>query len=283
VGGPVQDVGGAAVRSGRNLPVAIGVGVVLGGTFLGSLFLDPLAFTLVIVTLSVIAVLEASSVLQGLATPRPVSRPVLVVGVVTIQLGAWLLGPEGQTLGLLVLVLGAFVWSLVALPRQDVVAKLGTTILLGCWVGLLASYGVLLATLDDGVVAVLAVVGAAIMGDIGGYAFGRLFGRTRIAPTVSPNKTWEGLVGGVVLAGVLAWFVLPLVGDLFERPLVGVAVAVLSVLAGFVGDLTESMVKRDLGVKDLGDLLPGHGGILDRVDGLLLALPVGYHVVQLLA
>lgn len=273
----------APASAGRDLPVAIGVGVALGAAFLGSLFLSPEAFTVVVLGLSVTAVLEASRVLQALDQPRAVARPVVVVGVVAIQVGALLLGADGQVLGLLVLVLGAFVWNLALPDRRDVVTKLGTTILLGAWVGFFASYGIRLATGDDGVAAVLAVVGAAVLGDIGGYAFGRVFGRTKIAPTVSPNKTWEGLAGGVLLAGVAAWFVLPLVGELFSDPWVGVAVAVVSVVAGFIGDLSESLVKRDLGVKDLGDLLPGHGGVLDRVDGLLIALPVGFHVLATLS
>lgn len=275
--------GATGVASERNLPVAVTVGVVLAVAFLGTLYTSTLAFTGLVLVLAVIGVLEAGHVLATLDPPRPVARPVLVAGVVVLLAGAYVLGPAGQTLGLLVLLLGGFVWNLALLPRADVVIKLGATMLLGVWVGLLASYAVLLATRpDDGPTAVVAVIGAAIFGDIGGYVFGRLFGRHRIAPTVSPNKTWEGLLGGLLLAGVLAAVVLPRVGELFDGPLPAVAVALLCVLAGFVGDLTESMVKRDLGVKDLGNLLPGHGGVLDRVDGLLVALPVGYYALELL-
>lgn len=280
----MEQPGADSVAQGRNLPVAIAVGVVLVVAFLGTLYTSTLAFTGVVVLFAVVGVLETGHVLATLDPPQPVARPVLVAGVVVLLVGAHVLGPAGQTLGLLVLLLGGFVWNLALLPRVDVVTKLGATTLLGMWVGLLASYAVLLANRpDDGPTAVLAVLGAAILGDIGGYLFGRLLGRHRIAPTVSPNKTWEGLLGGMFLAGVLAALVLPRVGDLFDGPLPAVAVAVLCVLAGFVGDLAESMVKRDLGVKDLGTLLPGHGGVLDRVDGLLVALPVGYYALELLA
>jgi len=280
----VEQPGASSVASGRNLPVAITVGVVLAAAFLGALYTSTLAFTGIVLVLAIVGVLEAGHVLATLDPPRPVSRPVLVAGVTVLLVGAYVLGPAGQTLGLLVLLLGGFVWNLALLPRIDVVRKLGATTLLGVWVGLLASYAVLLATRpEDGPTAVLTVIGAAIFGDIGGYVFGRLLGRHRIAPTVSPNKTWEGLLGGLLLAGVLAALVLPRVGELFDGPLPAVAVALLCVLAGFVGDLAESMVKRDLGVKDLGSLLPGHGGVLDRVDGLLVALPVGYYALELLA
>lgn len=280
----MEQPGASSVASGRNLPVAITVGVVLAAAFLGALYTSTLAFTGIVLVLAIVGVLEAGHVLATLDPPRPVSRPVLVAGVTVLLVGAYVLGPAGQTLGLLVLLLGGFVWNLALLPRIDVVRKLGATTLLGVWVGLLASYAVLLATRpEDGPTAVLTVIGAAIFGDIGGYVFGRLLGRHRIAPTVSPNKTWEGLLGGLLLAGVLAALVLPRVGELFDGPLPAVAVALLCVLAGFVGDLAESMVKRDLGVKDLGSLLPGHGGVLDRVDGLLVALPVGYYALELLA
>lgn len=272
-----------SVASGRNLPVAVAVGVLLVVALLAALYTSTVAFTAMVLVLAVVGVLEAGHVLASLDPPRPVTRPVLVAGVVVLLVGTHVLGAAGQTLGMLVLLLGGFVWNLALLPRIDVVSKLGATTLLGTWVGLLASYAVLLAGRpQDGPTAVLAVIGAAILGDIGGYAFGRLLGRHHIAPTVSPNKTWEGLLGGLLLAGVVAAAVLPRVGGLFDGPLPAVALALVCVLAGFVGDLAESMVKRDLGVKDLGSGLPGHGGVLDRVDGLLVALPVGYYALELL-
>lgn len=284
-----QRDGGGAVDpdaerpGGRNLPVAIGVGVVLAGLFLGSLFTDPLAFAVVVILCTMFAVWETGTTLA--TTQRTVARPVLLVTAVTLGGATYVLGPQGQTLGLLVLVLGAFGWELAATPREDSVGKLSITIFLGCWIVFLASFAILLANREtSGVAAMLAVGGGAIVGDIGAYAVGRLIGRTSIAPTISPNKTWEGLVGGLVTSAVAAWFVLPLVdAELFADPMDGVLIATLAAVAGFFGDLAESMVKRDLGLKDLGRMLPGHGGVLDRVDGLLLALPVGYYALELVA
>lgn len=272
----------ATPTAGRNLPVAIGVGVVLAGLFLGSLFTSPIAFTTLVVALMSLAVWEAGTTL---ATTRfTVARPVLVVAAVVLGYATHFLGAPGQVLGLLVLTLGAFAWELASHPREDVVGKLGTTLLLGAWVPFLGSFAMLLITREDGAVAgTLVVAGGAIVGDIGAYAVGRLLGRHRIAPTVSPNKTWEGLVGGVVVSAGVAAVAMPLVdGELFADPLDAALIAGLSALAGFFGDLSESMVKRDVGLKDLGSLLPGHGGVLDRVDGLLLALPVGYYALELL-
>lgn len=266
--------------SGRDLPVAIAVGLVLAGIFLGSIFWDPLAFTVVIAVFVVVAVVEAAAELRrvGLRT----SVPAMALGGVVTVVGAYRAQHAGQAVGVLVLFLGAVVWLLADPERRDVVRNLTMTVLLGIWTGLLGSFGVLLVTRpEEGAVAVLAVIGGAIFGDIGGYAVGTLVGRTRIAPTISPNKSLEGLLGGLVVACGLGALVLPAVGDLFT-PATGAVVAGLSVLAGLFGDLAESMVKRDLGVKDFGSLLPGHGGVLDRVDGILMAMPVGFYAVVVL-
>lgn len=265
--------------SGRDLPVAIVVGVVLAAVFLGSIFWDPLAFTVVIAVFAVVAVVEAAAELRrvGVAT----SVPAMVLGGLVTVFGAYRSQHAGQAAGVLVLFLGAIVWLLADPERRDVVRNLTMTVLLGIWTGFLGSFGVLLITRpQEGTVAVLAVIGAAIFGDIGGYAVGTHLGRTKIAPTVSPNKSLEGLIGGLVVSAGLAAVVLPLVGDLFT-PLSAATVAVVCVLAGFLGDLAESMVKRDVGVKDFGSVLPGHGGVLDRVDGILMAMPVGFFAVAI--
>ncbi|MBW3658287.1 MAG: phosphatidate cytidylyltransferase, partial [Actinobacteria bacterium] len=182
----------------------------------------------------------------------------------------------------LTLFFGAVAWELADGGRRDVVRSLSTTLLFGLWLPFLASYAVLLISRPvDGAVATLAVVGGAIFTDIGGYFVGTRFGRHKIAPSVSPAKSWEGLLGGLVLSALIGALVLPNIGDLFDVP-TAIVLPVLAGLAGFIGDLTESMVKRDLGVKDLGTIIPGHGGVLDRVDGIVFALPVGYYVLEVM-
>lgn len=278
-GGPEQ----APVRrrdvGGRDLPVAIVVGLVLAGIFLGSLFWHPVAFAAVVAVLTTLAYVEVGRVLRPVGLD--VVIPVLLLSTAVMLFGAYQARHAGQAVGVTVLFVSGVLWLLVDAGRRDVVRTLATTVLFGLWVGFLASYAVLLVNRDDGAVVVLGVIGAAIFSDIGGYAFGVAFGRRPIAPSVSPNKTWEGFLGGLLVATVLAVIVLPLVSDTFGH-LEAAVLAVVCGAAAFVGDLVESMIKRDLGVKDLGDLLPGHGGVLDRVDGILVALPVGFYAVEIL-
>lgn len=280
--GAQQGTTTAERSSGRSLPTAIAVGVLLAALMIAGIVHSPEAFIGVVGLLAIIGIVETGRTFG--AAGRPVATPVLLVALFTALFGTYHAGTAGQVVGLVVLFLGAVLWELAAHERDDVVGTLGGTMFLGLWTAFMASYAVLLATRPNGWQAgLLAVLGGVILGDIGGYAFGSLFGRHRIAPSISPNKTWEGLVGGLVLAAVGAWFALPLLGAPWDAdPLAGVLVALAAAVAGFVGDLAESMVKRDLGVKDLGRILPGHGGVLDRVDGILVALPVGYYAVSLL-
>lgn len=202
---------------------------------------------------------------------------------VAMALGWWL---DGQ--GLLVLLVAAVVWWAFALvlvlhyPR----AFSSTFVALAGIVVLLPSWTLLVRLHRDGTLGpelaftLLVIVWAA---DVGAYAFGRLIGRTKLAPAVSPGKTWEGVTGGLVTAGIAAaaaapWLQLP-AGRLI---VLAVATAAISVL----GDLTQSMFKRNVGLKDSGKLLPGHGGILDRIDSLTSAVPayvVGLWALQLVS
>lgn len=257
---------------GRDLVAATLVGVALIALLAGALALPPVALTLLVGALVVAAHLELGRLLAGLG--RPVHTDVLVATTVVLLGGAQLGGTAGVGAGLVVLVVAALLRSLTDADRSDVLGTVARTVLFGAWVGGLAAFAPLLRALDDGVVALVTVIGAAAAADIAAYAVGARIGRRPIAPHVSPNKTWEGFVGGLLGAALVGAAVLPLAGTrpALHGALVGAAVG----LAAFLGDLVASMVKRDLDVKDLGRLLPGHGGVLDRVDGLLLALPVGH-------
>lgn len=264
----------------RDLPVAIASGLILAAAFIGSVLWHPAAFTAVVAALVVLGLIETSRSLED--HDWPVALPVLTVAALVILGGAYRAGTQGLILGVVVLFVGAIAWDLADPDRHRVVQRVAGTILVGIWLPVLGAFAVLLITRPrDGGLAVVATAGAAIVSDIGAYVVGTRFGRTQLAPTVSPGKTWEGVLGGLALTAVLGAIVLPLLGDLFTWPLAAVFVLVVSV-ASVVGDLAESMVKRDLGIKDIGGVIPGHGGILDRVDAILFALPTGYFVLELL-
>lgn len=255
------------------------VGLALATVTFAALFYHPVAFTVVIGLVTAIAYLELRIVLRPVGLRIDVV--VLVVATATMLFGAYNARHAGQAIGVLILLFGAFLWHAADAERRNVVRSVATTMFFGLWVGFLASFGVLLVTRPNtGTVAVLAVMGAAVAHDIGAFATGVKLGRHKIAPTLSPNKTWEGLAGGVIAAVVFGVAVLPFVGRLFDFTS-GALVSGLVALASFSGDLVESMVKRDLGVKDLGEVLPGHGGVLDRVDGILFALPIGFFAIEL--
>jgi CDP-diglyceride synthetase len=171
-------------------------------------------------------------------------------------------------------------WYLAGVTRARPAPGVASTLLAFGYVGLLGGFAGLILRLHDGVGLLLGLVLCAVAYDISGYLAGRRFGRRHIAPQISPNKTVEGLLAGmggsVVIGFVLVGAISP--WGHFSALALGVLVAVMAPL----GDLCESLLKRDLGVKDLGGLLPGHGGVLDRFDAMLFALPAVYYLIKLL-
>ena len=265
--------------AGRNLPLAIVSGVALAVAFIGSLVLSPWLLLAFIGVLLLIALFELDRAFRehGL---RP-GTPVAVGAGFVMFFGSYPDGASAQTLGLVLLLFGAMAWALLDRGRTRMAASLGATMLMAVWVPFLASFIGLLLARPDGRWYVFLAVLFAVFNDIGAYAVGMRFGRHKMAPTVSPAKSWEGLAGGILAATVVALVVaVPLVPDL--RAVHAVVLAVGASVAGTLGDLAESMVKRDLGVKDLGSVLPGHGGIMDRADAIIFALPMTYLLLDAL-
>lgn len=268
----------ATGRAGRNLPAAIGVGLALGALIVVPLFFYPLAFLVVIAAAMAVGVWEmARAVRRGGAHPPLV--PLIAGSVIMIAL-AWFAGPDALSLGLLVTVLGTMIWRLGDGPgnyQRDLTAAT----LIAVYVPFLGGFAAMLAAApDDGHLRVLVTLVAVVLSDTGGYAAGVAFGKHPMAPTISPKKSWEGFAGSVTAAAVgsalLLWLLLdvaPWWGAVF-----GVAISGAAVL----GDLAESMIKRDLGVKDMSNLLPGHGGLMDRLDSILFAVPTAYLLLAVL-
>ena len=266
-------------RVGRNLLAAIGIGLVLGGLFLVSLIVLKWLFMILAAVLIGLTVFELAAALRyaGRDVPR-VASTVVAVAVVP---AAFFLHVEGLWLALLGAVVLITLWRLGEQLRAShrtglraLVADIGAGALVQTYVTFLAGLYVVLVGMPGGEWWTLASIIVVVTTDVGAYASGLAFGRHKLAPTISPGKTWEGFVGSV-LAAVVAGVLLA-VFMLGEPWWVGAIMGVLLALVGTMGDLTESLIKRDLGVKDISTWLPGHGGFLDRLDSILPSAAVAY-------
>jgi phosphatidate cytidylyltransferase len=269
-------------RAGRNLPAAIGVGVLLGAMAIGVLLFWPIGWLPVLTVFIPIAVHEVIRRLGEAGYALPVV-PLLLGSVAMIWLTYYgptgLLGAYGGT------IVVCMVWRLVGQGIREApvnyLRDMSATVLLATWVPLFASFSALLIFQDHGGVRTFTVIVTVVFADIGGYIAGVLFGKHLMVPAISPKKSWEGL-GGSLLFGITAAVLS--VAFLLDRPAwVGVPLGLFLVITGVLGDLVESQVKRDLGIKDMGTVLPGHGGIMDRIDAMLPSAVAGWVVLTLLA
>ena len=262
-------------RAGRNLPAAIGVGVGLGGLIIASLFVYRPSFAVLVGIAVLYGCYELS---KALATAKVrVSLTPVLVGGATILIAAWERGPNGLVVALLLTVAGVIVWRL-AEGSANFLRDVGASMFVLLYVPTLASFAILSAHPHDGAARIIAFVATVVCSDTGGYATGVLFGRHPLAPIISKAKTWEGFAGSVAFcagAGVL-FMTLTFHEAWWKGLLFGLAIVVTATL----GDLGESMIKRDIGVKDMGTLLPGHGGIMDRLDSLLPCAAVAYLILS---
>ncbi|MFT4287236.1 phosphatidate cytidylyltransferase [Nocardioides sp.] len=269
---PKQDHG----RAGRDLKAAIISAVVILAAVALSLLLWKTAFMLIVAVAVVLAVWELHKGLlaKGIDVPE---QPLMAGGVVMV-LVAYLWGTDALVTATAVTALVTMLWLLrrgVDGYVKNATASVFTLVylpFLGSFVALmLAEGGDWRQTgIDDGVKGIITFVLVTIASDIGGYHAGVLFGKHKMAPVISPKKTWEGFAGSVlftIVAGVLL-VVLLLDGDWW----VGVALGAIAVVMATLGDLCESVIKRDLGVKDMSQIIPGHGGIMDRLDSLLATI-----------
>lgn len=267
-----------ANRAGRNLPAAFAVGGGLAAAVVASLVLWRPAFLAVVAAAVCLASWELARAVRASGAAPPLV-PVLGGGVAMV-LGAWFWGADALGLGLLVTVLAVMVWRLGDGPagyQRDV----GAATLIVVYVPFLAGFAALLAVPDDGHWRVLVTLAVVVLSDTGGYVAGVFLGRHPMAPAVSPKKSWEGLAGSLLAAAAGGAAGIGLFFDVawWWGALFGIVVGVAAVL----GDLTESMLKRDLGVKDMSGLLPGHGGLMDRLDSILFAAPTAYMLLSVLA
>ncbi|MGO4456314.1 phosphatidate cytidylyltransferase [Streptomyces sp. M-16] len=258
-------------RAGRDLRAAIGVGVGLGAVIFASLFIVKAVFVGVIVVAVVVGLWELTSRLQE---KKGIKAPLvpLAVGGAAMVIAGYVRGAEGAWVAMALTALAVLVWRMTEAP-EDYLKDVTAGVFAAFYVPFLATFVAMLLTADDGPQRVVTFLVLTVVSDTGAYAVGWRFGKTKLAPRISPGKTREGLFGAVAFAmaaGALCMEFLIDGGSWWQGLLLGLAVAVSATL----GDLGESMIKRDLGIKDMGTLLPGHGGIMDRLDSLLPTAPV---------
>lgn len=268
---PPQEPAKKKSRAGRDLPAAIAVGVGLGGVALISLFVYKEAFVLLAGVVILLGVFELARALADAGIR--VAPLVLVLGAGAVLLAGYVLGATGVAVGVMLTAL------VVLLKRatdetpgavRDMTASLFITV----YVALAGGFAMLLVREDDGPWRIVTWILVVVASDVGGYAVGVKFGKNPMAPSVSPAKSWEGFAGsvsfGIFFAVIsVTWF---LGGSWWAGVILGGAV----VASATLGDLAESLIKRDLGLKDMSDLLPGHGGIMDRLDSIALSAPVAW-------
>jgi phosphatidate cytidylyltransferase len=265
----------------RDVPAAFMTGVLLAGVALAALWAGPAAFAVV----AGIAVLVAQGELFGVmvkAHNQPATLVGLVAGVLMMA-GAYFRG-EAATPAMFALgVMATFLWFMTvpAEHRTNVTRNIGMTVLNMAWIPLLGGYLIATLKLDDGKALVFAIILLTFLFDTAAFLIGSVSGggwfQRPLAPNVSPKKSWEGLLGGtfatVVASGA---FVTSFVGPFEDRRVDALLLGLVVAIAATLGDLAESVVKRDVGVKDMGTVLPGHGGILDRIDSLLFVAPATF-------
>jgi phosphatidate cytidylyltransferase len=257
-------------RTGRNLPVAIAVGLALGFFVVLTLFTVKATFLIMMGAAVAIALWELDRALR----PRGIHLPLvpLYAGGAAIWTCAYWLGYRPAFAALALTILALFGWRLhgtAAGYLRDVTAAMFALVYLPLAGGFVA----MMLSQADGAHRVFLFLVLTVCSDVGGYFAGIGFGKHPLVPAISPHKTWEGLTGSGIFCLAAGGTLLPVLfrhGHAWQGLLLGAAALVVAA----TGDLVESMIKRDLGIKDMGSLLPGHGGVLDRIDAMLFTAPV---------
>ncbi len=251
-------------RAGRDLPAAVAVSIALLGIVGASLFIYKAAFLIVVAVAVLLAVSELAKALSTAGTVLPMAP--VAAGSVAMLFSAYAGGSTALVMAMGCTVLAVLLWRMAKGPRgyvRDVSAGVFTA----AYIPFLAGFVTLLLRPDDGPWRVLTFIVVTISSDIGGFVVGVLLGRHLMAPSISPKKTWEGFAGSAAACMIAGWVLV--VYALQGAWWVGVLLGAVTVVSATAGDLCESLIKRDLGLKDMGKLLPGHGGIMDRLDSML--------------
>ncbi len=258
-------------RAGRDLRAAVGVGLALGAVVVAALFVYKPAFIGVIAVAVVVGLWELSTRFAERKNIH-VPLPPLAVGGAAMVVAGYFGGSEGAWIAMALTGMAVLVWRMLR-PPENYLRDVTAGVFVALYVPFMATFVALILSADDGSWRVLTFLLLTVISDTGAYAVGWRFGRHKLAPRISPGKTREGLAGALLFAMVAGAVCMPLLidgGTWWQGLVLGLGVSVSATL----GDLGESMIKRDLGIKDMGSLLPGHGGIMDRLDSILPTAPV---------
>lgn len=267
----------AAAEKPRSLRTAVLAGIALAIVVLGAVAISPVTFFIFAAVVLLVAQAELYAVLKA-SGHSPAALLGLVCGAVLLA-SAYVWGPLALALSLALPLPLLVLWS-VTVPVERVRSMMASTYLGVVYGPFLASFAVLLLREPHGPALTIAFIGMTAVFDSGGYLVGRKLGRHPMSPRTSPKKSWEGFFGGLVVTVGLSALILP-----FIRPFdvwLALKLALVMSIVSPLGDLAESLVKRDLGVKDMGSLLPGHGGLFDRVDAIIFNAPIAYFVLRVL-
>jgi phosphatidate cytidylyltransferase len=268
---PAQTVAEPVSRAGRNLPAAIIVGLVLLGIAAVGIFWSSLVLALLAAALVTLGIWELAQVTKNKNIHLALT-PAWVAGL-TIPGAAWVGGIDAMVFALFGTILLTVFWTAIGEPDRPA-ASMATTLLAILWLPFFISFGITLLHEPDGSLLLMTTVLAVVASDTFGYIIGATLGKHRMAPKISPKKSWEGFFGSLI--GAIAVSVVLTILLLDYEWWVGIIIGTVLMLAATAGDFAASMIKRDFGVKDMGSTLPGHGGVMDRLDSIVFAVPVGY-------
>ena len=265
-------------RAGRKLLPSILVSLLLLGLIFGTITVSPLLFFIFIWIVIMIGIREIASAYRkgGIELPDYL----LMIAATVLLAATW----NGNTQGLAVsagLTIPILMFALLLISQVNFIKRSTSAVFITFYLAVLGGFILLLANHPDGALRIFALVALIACNDTFAYFAGVLLGKHKLAPSISPKKSWEGLIGGAIAAvlGGAAIF-----HYLFETEwIIGAAIGVMTVITATCGDLIESAIKRDLAIKDMSNLLPGHGGIMDRLDSALFTAPAVWFAFELIA
>ncbi|MFT0847825.1 phosphatidate cytidylyltransferase [Actinomycetaceae bacterium L2_0104] len=272
---PPKPPAASSSKAGRNLKAAVPTALLLLALVAVSVAFRMEIFVGLVAVALCVGLWEAA----GAFLARDIRIPLvpLWIGTLTMVVATWMGGLAGGLIAFLLAAAAVFIWrvldGLARAPRDAMAAVFALA-----WISLLGCFAVALAGMDQAVWMIALLVMMPVANDTGGWAFGVMWGKHPMSPSISPKKSWEGFAGSMVAAVAVALLIVTL--GLGKPWYLALLVAVVAVLCSTIGDLSESLLKRDLGVKDMGSIFPGHGGMLDRIDSILMWAPFCYIIMS---